>query len=114
VTLKIFNFQFSIFNSQLDEGHAPYPLSLNGQNATITAQHGHLTACKHITQTNPPSSLPFGTCPSIRSSPARRIIPKIFGYLAQICLVIWRNFVWLFGANSFGCLAKSHNPSLPP
>ena len=22
-----------------------------------------------------------------------------FGYLAQFCLVIWRNFVWLFGAN---------------
>jgi hypothetical protein len=29
-----------------------------------------------------------------------------FGYLAQFCLVIWRNSVWLFGAILFGCLAQ--------
>ena len=28
-----------------------------------------------------------------------------FGYLAEFRLVIWRNFVWLFGGKLFGYLA---------
>jgi len=28
--------------------------------------------------------------------------------LAQFHLVIWRNFIWLFGAISFGYLAQFH------
>jgi hypothetical protein len=30
----------------------------------------------------------------------------LFGCLAQFCLVVWRNSVWLFGAILFGYLAQ--------